>query len=93
MIGRNNPPYFFFLAFLFAVWYNVYTVKKGVAHMIEAKLFLFSVVISAVILICYSRTLFKDDILTTLGLMYMAFSSYATTVGIMYWILRYIIWG
>ena len=71
----------------------MYTVKKGVAHMIEVKLFLFSVVISAVILICYSRTLFKDDILTTLGLMYMAFSSYATTVGIMYWILRYIIWG
>ena len=71
----------------------MYTVKKGVAHMIEAKPFLFSVVISAVILICYSRTLFKDDILTTLGLMYMAFSSYATTVGIMYWILRYIIWG
>ena len=71
----------------------MYTVKKGVAHMIEAKLFLFSVVISAVILICYSRTLFKDDILTTLVLMYMAFSSYATTVGIMYWILRYIIWG
>ena len=71
----------------------MYTVKKGVAHMIEAKLFLFSVVISAGILICYSRTLFKDDILTTLGLMYMAFSSYATTVGIMYWILRYIIWG
>lgn len=71
----------------------MYTVKKGVAHMIEAKLFLFSVVISAVILICYSRTLFKDDILTTLGFMYMTFSSYATTVGIMYWILRYIIWG
>ena len=71
----------------------MYTVKKGVAHMIEAKLFLFSVVISAVILICYSRTLSKDDILTTLGVMYMAFSSYATTVGIMYWILRYIIWG
>ena len=71
----------------------MYTVKKGVAHMIEAKLFLFSIVISAVILICYSRTLFKDDILTTLGFMYMAFSSYATTVGIMYWILRYIIWG
>ena len=70
----------------------MYTVKKGVAHMIEAKLFLFSVVISAVILICYSRT-FQDDILTTLGFMYMAFSSYATTVGIMYWILRYIIWG
>ena len=71
----------------------MYTVKKGVVHMIEAKLFLFSVVISAVILICYSRTLPKDDILTTLGFMYMAFSSYATTVGIMYWILRYIIWG
>ena len=71
----------------------MYTVKKGVAYMIEAKLFLFSVVISAVILICYSRTLSKDDILTTLGVMYMAFSSYATTVGIMYWILRYIIWG
>lgn len=92
MIGRNNPPYFF-LAFLFAVWYNVYTVKKGVAHMIEAKLFLFSVAISALILVCCSRALFKDDILTALGLMYSAFSTYATTVGIMYWILRYIIWG
>lgn len=71
----------------------MYTVKKGVAYMIDAKLFLFSVVISAVILICYSRTLFTDDILTTLGFMYMTFSSYATTVGIVYWILRYIIWG
>lgn len=60
--------------------------------MIDAKLFLFSVVISAVILICYSRTLFRDDILTTV-FMYMAFITYATTVGIVFWILRFIVWG
>lgn len=75
------------------MWYNVYTVKKGVAYMIDAKLFLFSVIVSAIILICCSRALSKDNSLITLGVVYMAFSTYATTVGIVFWVLRFIVWG
>lgn len=96
MMGRNNPPYFF-LAFLFAIWYNVYTVKKGDVTVLNLKLFMFSFLLATILFILVGAQALdknnEDDETKALIVCYASFSCLATTTAIIYGVLCFVIWG